>query len=278
MEKPTGNAELPDYVELARQIEEAITMKSGTIAIDDSEWDDADVGSENDIEGKVVLEVSSESDEGAKVMNAGSKKTVTKAFRANPLLDPGHRRPRTTAASEALSSLTSVFNPAIMKERDETRLSSLVQFNQISTLQAELREARQRNESLNDRLLQECRRADRAESQVEMLKYMLSSRNDAYTPARSHHSPRKPHVSPYYFNSPSQTHRQPSSSSHRSPVSPYHVDSPSRNHSHRSSSSTRCYSPPALEYSSTPQAGPSRSNGLDALALAADIKDNHGSE
>lgn len=230
MEKPTGDAELPDYVELARQIEEAITMKSGTVAIDDSEWDDADIGSENDMEGKVVLEVSSESDEGAKVKNS-KKTTVTKAFRANPLLDPGHRRPRTTAASEALSSLTSVFNPAIMKERDETRLSSLVQFNQISTLQAELREARQRNESLNDRLLQECRRADHAESQVEMLKYMLSSRNEAYTPARSYHSPRKPHVSPYYFNSPSQTRRQPSS--------PYHVDSPSRNHPHHSSSGTR---------------------------------------
>ncbi|KAG1722597.1 uncharacterized protein EDB91DRAFT_1088079 [Suillus paluster] len=127
MEKPTGDGELPEYVELARQIEDSITRKSGMIALDDSEWDEGDIRSE--IEGKDVLEVSSESDKGVR----GAK------------------------------------------DRDETWLSSLVQFNQINTLQAELREVRQRIESLNDRLMQECCRADCAESQVEMLNNGLKS-------------------------------------------------------------------------------------------------------
>ncbi|KAG1904398.1 uncharacterized protein F5891DRAFT_1184611 [Suillus fuscotomentosus] len=115
-----------------------------TIALDNSEWDKGDVGS--DTGGKDILDLSSGSDEevrGVKVKHEGPKKAVMKAFRANPLLEPGVRCPRTTAASEALSSLTSVFNPAVIKEREETQLSSLVQFNQISSLQTELCEARQ---------------------------------------------------------------------------------------------------------------------------------------
>ncbi|KAG1737753.1 hypothetical protein EDB19DRAFT_1985050 [Suillus lakei] len=283
MEKPTGDGELPEYVELARQTEDAITRKSGIIALDDSEWDEGDIGSE--------IEVSSESDEGGrgvKAKHAGSKKTVVKAFHANPLLEPSARRPRTTAASDALSSLTSVFNPAVIKDRDETRLSSLVQFNQINTLQTELREARQRIESLNDRLMQECRRADRAESQVEMLKYMLSSCNEAHTPARSRGSRDVAHpyqASPYHVSSPSRSRR-------RSHYSPSHYSprrsSPSHYSPRRSSPSH--YSPrrsPSLEYSLMPgpsrvndntvfgaphaSDAPHRSNGLKSLALAADI-------
>lgn len=144
MEKPTGDGELPDYVELARQIEEAIMRKSGTIALDDSEWDKGDVGS--DTGGKDILDLSSGSDEevqGAKVKHKGPKKAVMKAVHANLLLEPGVCHPHTTAASEALSSLMSVLIPAVIKEHEETRLSSLVQFNQISSLQTELREARQ---------------------------------------------------------------------------------------------------------------------------------------
>jgi hypothetical protein len=266
MEKPTGDGELPEYVEVARQTEDAITRKSGMIAIDDSEWDEGDIGSE--IEGKDIVDVSSESDEGGrgvKVKHAGPKKTVVKAFRANPLLEPSARRPRTTAASDALSSLTSVFNPAAIKDRDESRLSSLVQFNQINTLQAELREARQRIESLNDRLMQECRRADRAESQVEMLKYMLSSRNETvtHTPAHSRDAHFR-QASPHHFISPSRSRRRSQYSSSHYSLSHY---SPRRS--------------PSLEYSSMP--GPSHvndntvfdtpraSNGLKSLALAANI-------
>ncbi|KAG1736865.1 uncharacterized protein EDB91DRAFT_1083222 [Suillus paluster] len=201
MEKPTGDGELPEYVELACQIEDSMMRKSGMIALDDSEWDEGDIRSE--IEGKDVLEVSSESDEGVRGANAkhtGLKKTVVKAFRANPLLEPSACRPHTTAASDALLSLTSVFNPAAIKDRDETWLSSLVQFNQINTLQAELHEARQCIESLNDRLTQECRHADCAESQVKMLKYMLSSQNEAHTPAHPPAHPRQ--ALQYHFTSP----------------------------------------------------------------------------
>ncbi|KAG0697411.1 hypothetical protein DFH29DRAFT_878698, partial [Suillus ampliporus] len=89
MEKPTGDGELPEYVELACQLEDSIMRKSGIIALDNSEWDEGDIGSE--IEGKDVLEVSSESDEGArgvKAKHTGPKKTVVKAFHANPLLEP----------------------------------------------------------------------------------------------------------------------------------------------------------------------------------------------
>ncbi|KIK34261.1 hypothetical protein CY34DRAFT_46611, partial [Suillus luteus UH-Slu-Lm8-n1] len=40
METPTGDGKLPEYVELACQTEDAITRKSGMIAIGDSEWDE----------------------------------------------------------------------------------------------------------------------------------------------------------------------------------------------------------------------------------------------
>ncbi|KAG2082554.1 uncharacterized protein F5147DRAFT_783262 [Suillus discolor] len=200
IEKPTGDGELPAYVELAHQIEAAISLKAGTIALDDSEWDDGASDGKSDTEVKDVVEISTDDDEelkSVKSKHTGSKKSVVKAFRANPLLEPGLRRPRTTAASEALSSLTSVFNPTVMKDHDESRLSQMVQFNQINTLQTELHEARLRIEGLNDRLLQEARHADHAESQVDMLKYMLSSRDDSqpyHTPSRSHHS--RSHYSP----------------------------------------------------------------------------------
>ncbi|KAG2336687.1 hypothetical protein BDR05DRAFT_953191 [Suillus weaverae] len=174
MEKPTRDGELPEYVELTHQTEDAIMRKSAMIALDDSEWDKGDIGSE--IEGRDVVEVTSESDggeRGVKAKHTGPKKTVVKAFRANPLLEPSTQRPRNTAASDALSSLTSVFNPAVIKDCDETWLSSLVQFNQINTLQAKLCEARQCIESLNDCLMQECHCADHAESQVEMLNFTI---------------------------------------------------------------------------------------------------------
>ncbi|KAG2076689.1 hypothetical protein BDR04DRAFT_1149141 [Suillus decipiens] len=92
IEKPIGNDELSEYVELACQIKDTIMRKSGMIVLDDSEWDEGNIGSE--IKEKDVLEVSSQSDEGArgvKAKHTGLKKTIVKAFHANPLLEPsGH--------------------------------------------------------------------------------------------------------------------------------------------------------------------------------------------
>ncbi|KAG2097929.1 uncharacterized protein F5147DRAFT_777798 [Suillus discolor] len=221
IENPTGDA--------------TISLKAGTIALDDSEWDDGASDGKSDMEVKDVVEISTDDDEepkSVKSKHAGPKKSVVKAFHANPLLEPGLRRPRTTAASEALSSLTSVFNPTVMKDCDESQLSQMVQFNQINTLQTELPEAHLRIEGLNNRLLQEARHADRAESQVEMLKYMLSSCDDSqpyHSPSRSHYSPprQQAHTDdsrPFRTPTPSRSHYSPP---RRRPYH-HHHSSPSR--------------------------------------------------
>ncbi|KAG2078534.1 hypothetical protein BDR04DRAFT_1112712 [Suillus decipiens] len=120
-------------------IEEAITRKLGAIKLDDPEWDEGKAASE--IEGKDILDLLSVSDEEVQGVKEGLKRAVMKAFHANSLLEPSIHCSHTTATSETLSSLTSVFNLAVIKEHDETQLSSL-----------------------------KCCCADHAESQVEMLK------------------------------------------------------------------------------------------------------------
>ncbi|KAG2035459.1 hypothetical protein BDR03DRAFT_1012477 [Suillus americanus] len=124
---------------------QSIYFKAGTIALDDLEWDNGASDIRSEIEVKDVVEISTGDDDeepkSVKPKHTGPKKSVVKAFCANPLLEPGLQHPHTTAASEALSSLTSVFNPKVMKDRDESQLLQMVQFYQINTLQTELREA-----------------------------------------------------------------------------------------------------------------------------------------
>jgi hypothetical protein len=79
----TGDGELPAYVELARQIEAAISVKAGTIALDDSEWDDGASDIKSEIEVKDVIKISTDDDEEPKSIkpkHTGPKRSVVKAF------------------------------------------------------------------------------------------------------------------------------------------------------------------------------------------------------
>jgi hypothetical protein len=83
---------LPAYVELACQIEAAISVKAGTIALDDLEWDDRAIGIKSEIKVKNVVKISTDDDEepkSVKPKHTGPKKSVIKAFCTNPLLEPG---------------------------------------------------------------------------------------------------------------------------------------------------------------------------------------------
>ena len=162
---------------MAWKIDDAINEKSGTIAIDDPEVDE-DEGSGQ--EASVIEILSDDSVESGNEEPAPKKGVVTKAYRLQPPLSQDvPKRSRISAATEALSSITSVFNPSAMKARDEAVrmqdnhiLVQSMQSTQFASVQVELRETRARIDVLHDRLNAETRRADRAESQLEMYKVL----------------------------------------------------------------------------------------------------------
>ncbi|KAH7903465.1 hypothetical protein BJ138DRAFT_1107648 [Hygrophoropsis aurantiaca] len=128
MEKPTGDVELPEYVERAWTIEDRINAKSGTVAIDDLEWDEGKAS-----DAPEVIEIPSD-DEDDDMVPLPKGSAVAKAYHVNPPLHSSTRRPRSSAATDALSLITSIFNPAALKDRDESRLSQMVQMNQLNVL------------------------------------------------------------------------------------------------------------------------------------------------
>ena len=168
--KPTGDAEAPEHIQLAWHIEEQITSKAGTLTIDDSDLDEGDSDEE-------VIEISdnaSSEDETTKTASAAKTIAVAKAYRStNPISQPAGKRSR--PATEALSSITSIFNPSSMKQRDDDRFAQSMQLTQLTHLQIELHETRTRVDQLRDQLSMETRRADRAEAQLDMLRTLGGS-------------------------------------------------------------------------------------------------------
>ncbi|KAG6871149.1 hypothetical protein C0992_011616 [Termitomyces sp. T32_za158] len=167
---------------IALKIEEAIEEKAGTLTLDDSEFDEAEESGTDLSAEESVIEISdhenvvkkrsksnnstARSKESKDVKNA----VLTKAYQtARPLENPQPCRPRNAAATEALSSITNLFNPSSVRERDEVRMTQNLHLAQLAAVQQEVRELRSHNEVLTDRIMEEIRRADRAESKVQLL-------------------------------------------------------------------------------------------------------------
>lgn len=68
--------------------------------------------------------------------------------------------------------MTSTFDPANIRERDDHCMSQSVQLNQLAATQLELRELRTQTDALHDRVLEETRHADRAENELQLLRLM----------------------------------------------------------------------------------------------------------
>jgi hypothetical protein len=109
-------------------------MKAVTLIIDDSDLNEGDSDEE-------VIEIldNASSDDGAKVASEAKTIAVAKAYRStNPILQPASKQSR--PATEALSSITSIFNPSSMKQRDDDRFAQSMQLTQLTHLEAELHE------------------------------------------------------------------------------------------------------------------------------------------
>lgn len=161
--KPTGDAEVPWYVERAWEVEEQIILKSNTLTIDDAELAEAsDDGS--------VIELSSDDDTATARPPAKKTATVKVAHRVDAAQLSGAKRARGNPATATLASIGAVYNPDAMREREATRFQSNLQVTQAATAAAELRELRTLVRELSEQTHAAQRRADKAEHSLEMHK------------------------------------------------------------------------------------------------------------
>jgi hypothetical protein len=109
-----------------------------------------------------VIDISNDahSEEGNTKSTSKSKSfSVMKAYRStNPISQPPTKR--SCPATEALSSITSIFNPELMKQRDEDRFAQTVQITQLANLQIKLHETCAQVHQLRDQLSAETHCAD----------------------------------------------------------------------------------------------------------------------
>ena len=218
--KPTGTAEVPENVQWAWDIEELINQKAAILPIDDPEL--ADEPSDEDEVKAEVIEISEE--EGEKKSSKASIKggSLVKAYQVNP---PLSKRARVASATDALSTISTMFSPDVMQQRDASRMAHQLQMAQLSTYQVEIRELHSRIDILQDRLMEETRRADKAESELQLLRMMQTNQSssrfyqdyNARTPdycrhRDSYHHPSSHRHSPSY--SPQASYRRLRSSYH----------------------------------------------------------------
>ena len=168
--KPTGDAEMPDYVYEAHEIEDEINDKAGTRDLDDDDLVDEviEVSSDNEIEN--VKPVPKKT-----VVKKEPGKFVARRPTADRLPSRSSRTPR--LANDLLSNLSRTFDPATQAANSEERTTRAFQANQLFSLAAQVREQQSVIESLRTRLAESDRdrnAAERRADKAEML-YMVSN-------------------------------------------------------------------------------------------------------
>ncbi|TFK50297.1 hypothetical protein OE88DRAFT_1726238 [Heliocybe sulcata] len=229
--KPTGSATVPDYITKAWLISEAINERAGLLEVEDTARFQ-DSGDEDN-----VIDISSDKDleEVREIPPPITSKTVAKGYCVNPPAPPplgAKGRTRAAATSDALTSITSIFSPDAQARREDARFMNTFQMSQLSSIQQELRDTRARIDILHDRLNSETRRADRAESELAVLKVVMQGTGSRYGHGRQcsrspadygyrDRSPRHSRSSHHYESSrPTFEHRH--SAQWRSPSPQYH--------------------------------------------------------
>lgn len=152
-------------IQRAKELEDAINARADLAAFDDG-TDEEDIEIQSELPPPDAAEQKSEK----------KATTVMKAYRSEPPLPPPAKRPRnasTSAAAEAMKMATSFFQPSKVQERQEQHLQNAFQITQLTTLQTELRDARLRIDSLQDRLGAEMRRADQEARRADQLEFEL---------------------------------------------------------------------------------------------------------
>ncbi|SJL15306.1 uncharacterized protein ARMOST_18799 [Armillaria ostoyae] len=192
LSKPTGEAERSAVLELALEVRDAITERAATLDINDPVFQE-----EEQAQNPEIIEIDHSDEEptapvprrdpigpvkGTKAPKNGT--VLTKAYRVeNPVAAAKSRAAggRHPSATEALGAITSFFDPAVMKNRDDERVSQAFQLSQMATLQAEIRELRQRLDIMSDKYHDELRRADKAENELRTYQILHGSQHQRTT-------------------------------------------------------------------------------------------------
>lgn len=201
--KPTGDAECPPFIDRAFEIDSAINEKTGTRTLDDDEIGDVEaieVSDTDDKENEAPVSMLSPPNNLSATMKATKASTFTARRVANT---PRTTSTRATAAT-LLDSVATALDPSTRQARQDVLGIQYLQNNHILQLNAQVRDATRRIDSLTAQLAESERRnrdfewryrdmqrdADKAE-----LMDMLRRSDTTPTPRRpppSHHKSR-PH-------------------------------------------------------------------------------------
>ena len=242
-----------ELYDMALEANDEITKKSGTRTLDDKSssdseplgWEDSDgkasvlilsdVGGSQEEDAKEVKEVKHKDHGKMKKGDSKADQTLVtvKGYRVSNPLET--KRPRvkaaTTQANEAITAIGSYFNPEEVRNHNDSRAIQSLHLSQLQSAQIELREARAKNENLQDKLYEQTRRADKFETKYEMLKERFEDFNrelkephhrrrrrrsyssGSHSPRRSRR-PRNYSHSPHQFSPHHNKASEPSSSKH----------------------------------------------------------------
>ncbi|KAJ7325460.1 hypothetical protein DFH08DRAFT_968688 [Mycena albidolilacea] len=156
--KPTGDAACPPEVKRAHELEDLINQRVGTRYVSDSEFDDSDGSSENDVE----------------VVERPSAAVRTAVARRNPT--PPLRRKSRANGTDLANKLASVFDPDVQKARDNVRSQRAFENTQLLALSQQVRDAQAVAESLrtqNGILQNRINDLERARERDELRQEML---------------------------------------------------------------------------------------------------------
>jgi hypothetical protein len=179
MDKPTGEANRSELLEMALKVNGMLIAKSGTATLMDEYAEEEREGSGlgvtvAGVNTRKMIHLASDDDSdggdglGAKKGKPVKSSFVVKGFRTADPLQTKMRKVRasTSKATDAMSAIGSYFNPDNVRERDDARANTSMGFIQLQS-------ALTRNEQIQDALRAETHRADKLDLQVTNLKDKL---------------------------------------------------------------------------------------------------------
>ncbi|KAG6848520.1 hypothetical protein H0H93_016318 [Arthromyces matolae] len=170
---PTGDAYCPPEVKRAHHIEALINERACTRDLDDDNFD-GDVDEPSRTRGS--KHEFSENEDEVKILNTPAPRFESAIVRRPDPLASVTRRKNRINSMDLVAKLSSSFDPASIKARDNERADRSFCNTQLFTLSQQLRDSQSANESLclqllqvQDRLHNAERVRDRAEFQIQML-------------------------------------------------------------------------------------------------------------
>ncbi|KIP10781.1 hypothetical protein PHLGIDRAFT_11067 [Phlebiopsis gigantea 11061_1 CR5-6] len=176
--KPTGGGQVPEFIEDAWEIDDLMNERANTRVLDDLAIDGRSGGGDeaieissddNDDNVPQVKKIKTENVENASALlhsslttPSGTSRTPVVSSKAPVAVATKRSRPGVT--SSLVDTISSAFDPRVQAARDDARLAQRQQTTVMDLLSSQLREANTRIAQLQDRLADETRRADMAET------------------------------------------------------------------------------------------------------------------